>query len=119
MAGVWLTIIASTTVFPVTKLTPAPPDPIPGRRQDEPPPPILMDGQEEYEVEDILDSRLRYRRLEYLVKWRGYDTGQNSWIPRSDVFALEIVTNFHCQHPGAPCQISVAFFDTISFSRAD
>jgi hypothetical protein len=106
-------------VFPVTKLTPAPPDPIPGRRRDEPPPPILMDGQEEYEVEDILDSRLRYRRLEYLVKWRGYDTGQNSWIPRSDVFAPEIVTNFHRQHPGAPRQISAAFFDTISFSRAD
>jgi hypothetical protein len=43
-------------VFLVIKLTPTPPDPIPGCRQDEPPPPILMDRQEEYEVEDILDS---------------------------------------------------------------
>lgn len=106
-------------VFPVTKLTPAPPDPIPGRQRNPPPPPILVDGQEEYEVEKILDSRLRYRRLEYLVKWRGYDTGQNTWAPHFDVFAPEAVADFHRRHPSAPRRINAAFFDSISFHHAD
>jgi hypothetical protein len=59
-------------VFPVVKLSPALPDPIPGRRPAPPPPPTLIDGKEEYEVEAILDSRMCYNHLEYLVKWKGY-----------------------------------------------
>jgi hypothetical protein len=45
-------------VFNVVKLTPAPKDPIPGRRQNLPPPPELVDGEEEYLVKDILNSRM-------------------------------------------------------------
>ena len=103
-------------VFPVTKLTPAPiPDPIPGRRRADPPPPTLVEGQEEYEVEKVLDSRIRYRRMEYLVKWRGYDTGQNMWVPHYNVFAPEAIADFHRQNPGAPRRINAAFYDSISF----
>jgi hypothetical protein len=47
-------------VFPVVKLSPALPDPIPGRRPAPPPPTTLIDGEEEYEVEAILDSRMHY-----------------------------------------------------------
>jgi len=44
---------------------------IPGRRQ--PPPPLEeIDGEEEYEVWGILDSRIMRGRLEYLVDWKGY-----------------------------------------------
>jgi hypothetical protein len=43
-------------VFPTVKLYPAPPDPIIGRRPAPPPPTTLVDGEEEYEVEAILDS---------------------------------------------------------------
>jgi hypothetical protein len=45
-------------VFPVVKLMPAPADPILGQRDDPPPDPILVDGQEHYEVKAILDSRM-------------------------------------------------------------
>ena len=45
-------------VFPVVKLMPVPADPIPGWRSDPPPDPVLMDGEEHYEVEAILDSRV-------------------------------------------------------------
>ena len=41
------------------------------RRKNEPPPPISVDGEEEYEVEEILDKRKRYNRTEYLIKWKG------------------------------------------------
>ena len=43
-------------VFDVVKLTPAPPDPIPGHHPRPPPPLEIMDGEEEWIVEEILDS---------------------------------------------------------------
>ena len=53
------------------------------------PPPDLVDNAEEYEVEKILDSRLfgRRRRLQYLVKWKGYPDSDNMWVDKDDVFA--------------------------------
>jgi hypothetical protein len=43
-------------IFPMIKLSTAPPDPIIGQRPALPPPTTLVDGEEEYEVEAILDS---------------------------------------------------------------
>jgi len=39
----------------------------PSQRKPPPPPRVLVDGYEEQEVEEILDSQLRQERLEYLV----------------------------------------------------
>ena len=44
-------------VFPVVKLMPAPKDEIEGRERVTAPPPELIEGEEEYEVEDILDRK--------------------------------------------------------------
>lgn len=59
-------------VFHVSKLEPCTTDPLPGRIPP-PAPPVIVEGEEEWEVDEILDSRLRYGRLQYLVKWKGYD----------------------------------------------
>jgi hypothetical protein len=40
---------------------------------------MLIEEEEEYEVEDILDSREHRGRTEYLVKWKGYPEWTNSW----------------------------------------
>ena len=50
--------------------------------QFHPPPPILIEGEEEFEVDKILDHRDRtlkkgYKR-QYLVKWLGYGTEHNT-----------------------------------------
>jgi len=55
-------------VFNVVKLTPAPDDLIPGRKTMDHPLPIIIDGEAEWEVEEILDSRWHWRRFQYLVK---------------------------------------------------
>jgi hypothetical protein len=47
-------------IFPVVKLSPALPDPILSRRPAPPPPTTLVNGEEEYEVEAILDSHMCY-----------------------------------------------------------
>jgi len=55
-------------VFNIVKLTPAPDDPIPGRKLTDHLLPIIIDGEPEWEVEEILDSRWHQRRFQYLVK---------------------------------------------------
>jgi len=44
-------------VFNVVKLSAAPNDLIPGRKPLALPPPIVIDGEPEWEVEEVLDSR--------------------------------------------------------------
>ncbi|CAJ0943089.1 unnamed protein product [Ranitomeya imitator] len=68
----------------------------------EPPAPVLVKGELEYIVEKILDSRVSRRKLQYLVKWKGYAQEDNSWVFASDVHAPDLVRAFHVAHPGRP-----------------
>ncbi|CAJ0949505.1 unnamed protein product [Ranitomeya imitator] len=68
----------------------------------DPPAPVLVEGELEYIVEKILDSRISRRKLQYLVKWKGYDQEDNSWVFASDVHAADLVRAFHLAHPGRP-----------------
>jgi hypothetical protein len=66
-------------IFPVVKLSITIPDLISGCQPAPPPPPTLIDGGDKYEVKAILDSQMRYNHLKYLVEWKGYNDGHNSW----------------------------------------
>jgi hypothetical protein len=63
--------------------------------------PDLVNGEEEYSVEKILDSRLfgRRQRLQYLVKWEGYPDADNMWVDKDDVFADDKVREFKQLNP--------------------
>jgi len=50
-------------VFNIVKLTPAPEDLITGQRMEDHPPPIVIDREVEWEVEEILDSCWHWRRF--------------------------------------------------------
>jgi hypothetical protein len=71
------------------------------------PTPELIDGEEEYSVEKILDSRHfgRRRRLQYLVKWEGYPDAENMWVDKDDVFADDKVWEFKASNPDAVTHI--------------
>jgi len=77
-------------VFNVVKLTLAPDDPITGRKTKDHPPLIVIDGEAEWEVEEIFDSHWHRRRFQYLIKWKRYGHKHNSWESASEVFTLEL-----------------------------
>src|SRR5258708_4554874 len=60
------------------------------------PPTELEEGEAEYEVEKILDHRKfgRGRKLQYLIKWKGYPDSENQWVNQRDVFAEEAVAEY-------------------------
>jgi hypothetical protein len=102
-------------VFNVVKLTPSPADPIAGRHPTLPPPPEVIEGEEEYLVKKILDSKMFCGRLKFKIKWEGYGPGHDSWEYATEVHASERVLEFYQKNPAAPRQIQAASFSTIPF----
>src|SRR6266446_2955512 len=79
------------------------PDEIAERPADPHPGPDLIDGEEEYKVEKILDSKWLHRNLWYLVKYTGWLHSENQWLTRDHLtHAPDLVEEFHRTHPHAP-----------------
>jgi hypothetical protein len=56
-----------------------------------------------WEVERILDAKLHYRKLHYLVQWAGYSHVRTRWEPAENLEnAQELVGDFHQTHPEKP-----------------
>src|SRR5690606_41852111 len=83
----------------VSLLDPASKDPFPGQLIP-PPPPIEVDGEEEYYVDEILDSKLSRGRPKYLVRWIGWP--QAEWQPAALYNKTKAVDDFHAKYPGKP-----------------
>ena len=63
-----------------------------------PPPPILVEGEEEYEVEAILRHKGKGTRRRYLVMWKGYPLTEASWEPESHLQnAPQILEDYLCR----------------------
>ena len=71
------------------------------------PPPDLIDGEEEYEVKEILQSRRfgRGRKVQYLVKWKGYPESENQWVDWDNLHADEVIADFKKKNPKAVSHI--------------
>ena len=102
-------------VFNVVKLLPALEDPFPGQKVKPPLPPEIVDREEHYEVERILDSHFTCDQLHFLVKWKGYSDEENSWIPEEDLAAPARLREFYATHLGTPWRVHSVAFQSLSF----
>ena len=87
-------------VFHTTLLTPYKETPLNGSQSQEPTP-ELIDGQPEWEVEQILRVRRHWRQVQYLVRWKGFSEAHDSWEPATNVHADELVQEFYKRYPKA------------------
>ena len=99
-------------VFHVFQLEPFALGTIPNCTQP-PPPPIEVDGEAEYEIAEVLDSKINRRRrncqLLYLVCWLGYEgtEDETSWILAMELqHVQELLRDFHSAYPDKPGPLS-------------
>ncbi|MBW0494991.1 hypothetical protein O181_034706 [Austropuccinia psidii MF-1] len=91
-------------VFHISLLEPVKTSTIPNWHQ-EPPPLITIEKEEEWEVSQVLDSKLKRRKLWYLVEWKGFsqDPERSTWEPAKNLKNCpDLVKDFHSLYPDKP-----------------
>jgi len=78
------------------------------------PPPDIIEGEPEWEVEQILKERTfgRWKKKQYLICWKGYSPAHDSWVNADDVNAPELLAEFKQQ----PASIRTLLSDDQSLS---
>ena len=73
-----------------------------GRVHPQPPAVITPEGEEEFIVQEILNSKKVGRKIYYFVKWEGYGVEHDSWEPKENLAnAPANLKEFHRHHPKA------------------
>ena len=75
-------------------------------------PPDLVGGEEQYEVEQVLDEHIygHWKKKQYLVKWKGYPDSDNQWLDAKGMNnAQELIAEFHNSHSDSSSHIKKAF----------
>jgi hypothetical protein len=85
-----------TNVFHISLLEPAPKNTRLGKDVE------AEDEEEEWDVEEVLDSRITKGQLEYLVKWLDFGPEDNSWQPATNLNCPEKLQEFHQRNPDRP-----------------
>ncbi|MBW0463514.1 hypothetical protein O181_003229 [Austropuccinia psidii MF-1] len=68
-------------------------------------PPALVDEQEEWEVAQFLDSKLKRGKLWYLVEWKGFSgyPEKTTWEPASNLTnSPDLFKDLHTLYPEKP-----------------
>ena len=73
-------------------------------REERPPSPIVVDGEEEYEVEAILRHKGKGARHLYLVMWKRYPITEASWEPESHLQNAPLILDDYLRHVGVEDQ---------------
>lgn len=59
-----------------------------------PPEPVIVDGEKEFVVKCILQDRVRRKRKEYLVHWKGYGHEEDTWEPEEHVAETQALDEY-------------------------
>lgn len=64
------------------------------------PPPDMIEGQAEFEVEEIRNIKKDRGTWKWLVKWSGYEEAENTWEPIENLTnSMQQVERYHAVHP--------------------
>ncbi|KAG4071257.1 hypothetical protein HA402_003961 [Bradysia odoriphaga] len=55
-------------------------------------------GDEEYEVEDIVDHKIVRGKTSFLIRWKNYDASGDTWEPESSLSCPEIIARYRDEH---------------------
>ena len=65
------------------------------RQRKTPPKLVIIEGEEEFEVEKILNKRIVREKEKFLVQWKGYTAEGDTWESRENLKnAKELVKEF-------------------------
>ena len=66
-----------------------------GQHKDPAPPPVIINEEEEYEVEEVRKHRTRGQETQYLVLWKGYRDEHDQWIAESGLpHAKQVIEDY-------------------------
>jgi hypothetical protein len=69
------------------------------------PPPDLINDEEQYKIEEIINIRCwgrgRGHKTKYLVHWKGYPMSERSWVADGDLNTPELLSEFLNKNPTA------------------
>ena len=69
---------------------------------------VTEDRDNEWEVDHIIDSHLKNKKLKYLIHWKGYDDSDHTWEPKSNLGnAKDAIHDFHKSHSSTPRTLSI------------
>ncbi|MBW0558201.1 hypothetical protein O181_097916 [Austropuccinia psidii MF-1] len=91
-------------VLHISLLEPVKTSTIPNQHQERPPP-IIIEEEEEWEVSQILYSKLKREKLWYVVEWKGFsqDSERSTWEPTENLNNCpELIKDFHSLYPDKP-----------------
>jgi len=74
-----------------------------GSQPSSEPHPMIVEETQEWEVDCILDSRWRYRKLHTVIQWAGYNHIRTSWEPAEHLENdQDLIDEFHREHQDRP-----------------
>ncbi|EGN92149.1 hypothetical protein SERLA73DRAFT_79866 [Serpula lacrymans var. lacrymans S7.3] len=78
--------------------------PLPGQHVDRPGLVVVtQEGEEEFEVEQVVDARFKRGKLEFLVLRKGYGDKDRMWEPKPHLDnSCDAVREFDSKSPSAP-----------------
>ncbi|MBW0549793.1 hypothetical protein O181_089508 [Austropuccinia psidii MF-1] len=91
-------------VFHISLLEPVKTPTVPNRHQ-ETPPPIQIEEEEDWEVSQIMNYKIKRGKLWYLVEWKGFSQNQerSNWEPTKNLKNCpKLVKDFHSLYPDKP-----------------
>ena len=66
-----------------------------GQHMEPAPPPMIINEEEKYEVEEVRKHRKQGRGTQYLVHWKGYRDKHNQWIVETVLpHAKEVIEDY-------------------------